>query len=292
MWVLITGLTDAPWTGKLSFAGVWPSRDGSGRTSGPRVPLAPHVNNVKERLHVMRKSQFRLLKAEWRFKSVQTWDPFAPPGSMEAQSAPTTQRVCKWPHAASVEATMSKMADRVPHAVPASKYYVPTVETVPDKAFNRTLSFGGEGTSAIPFHFSSDSDHSDDDDDNDDPAASSDRPTTPPLPRAVPPSSSPLAVAPRRRAVASTLAASCWAPGTGADCLQPRRTQSMPRATSRSASTAASPKETPSGTLARSTYFNAQKTACGHDDIDHLPQFANMSREEVNSHVMPALLCS
>lgn len=36
--------------------------------------------------------------------------------------------------------------------------------------------------------------------------------------------------------------------------------------------------------------FDVKKTACSHDKIDYLPEFAGMSKAEVDSHIMPLLV--
>ena len=68
----------------------------SGRTSGPRVPTAVHVNAIRDRLVGMKEAEFRALKAAWSGRSVQTWDPFAPVGDARAAIPVQTQRPCKW----------------------------------------------------------------------------------------------------------------------------------------------------------------------------------------------------
>jgi len=36
--------------------------------------------------------------------------------------------------------------------------------------------------------------------------------------------------------------------------------------------------------------FNVKKTACSHDKIDYLPEFAGMLKAEVNSYIIPLLV--
>jgi len=45
-----------------------------------------------------------------------------------------------------------------------------------------------------------------------------------------------------------------------------------------------------SGTMVLGGHYDVKKTSCSHKNIDYLPQFAGMSKGEVDSHIMPLLI--
>ena len=63
-------------------------------TKGPRVPAILHVKKVRQIMEAISEQEFRELQTFWSLISVQTWNPFAAIGSIEATSPRAVQPQC------------------------------------------------------------------------------------------------------------------------------------------------------------------------------------------------------
>ena len=266
---------------------------GGALTRGPRVPLWRHVNVVKEMLLAGSKTHFESVKAQWAGRSVQMWNPFEAPGSVEAL-VPLRSRFGKSSYSFPA---CSVLCFAFPclrltlglHTVPP-QYHQPDVEEVEDEydvaQRQNQSSTAGTGTKENPFEF-------DDEDDN----TTSATPSTP-LPRPTP--STPLS-----RPFASYGNASSHPPSSHHRRMEPRGVylgtwinSGLPAANSNAVYGSRDrkdrinrriSKEDNYGRVVIGGRYDHKRTACSHADINYIPKYQGMSKEQVDAAIMPLL---